>query len=285
MLSKAGAVWSATGHCMKRLRIAAVGDNCIDKFLPPVGQALVGGNAVNVAVQLARLKHHAFYFGAVGTDADGRRTIDALARNDVDVSYLQQRPGKTAHTDIEVLPSGDRVFLLEDFGVCAGYRPCEEDVAALKTMDHVHIGWLDDGGALRTALAAAGTSVSQDISVNAASANLGIEGLSIVFGSAGEDRAAVEAMLGRFLSAGVGLAVVTRGSQGSVAATFDKQAETGIKPVEVVDTTGAGDSFIAGFLSVHLQGGSLQAAIEAGRDQAAMACSHVGGFPQVPMAL
>ena len=33
---------------MTKLRIAAVGDNCIDKFLPPVGQALIGGNAVNV---------------------------------------------------------------------------------------------------------------------------------------------------------------------------------------------------------------------------------------------
>jgi fructoselysine 6-kinase len=270
---------------MKRLRIAVVGDNCIDKFLPPVGQALIGGNAVNVAVQLARIGHAAVYFGAVGPDDDGRRTRDALAGNGVDVTYLRERPGKTAYTDIEVLPSGERVFLLEDFGVCRGYRPSPDDLAALKAMDHVHIGWLDDGGALRIALAAAGTSVSQDISVNAEPENLGIEGLSIAFGSAGEDDAAVEAMVGRFLSAGVGVAVVTRGANGSVAATAGERAGTGIRPVEVVDTTGAGDSFIAGFLSTHLQGGTLQEAVEAGRDQAALACSHVGGFPQAPLAL
>ena len=36
--------------------IAAIGDNCIDRFLPPVDDCLVGGNAVNVAVQLALLK-------------------------------------------------------------------------------------------------------------------------------------------------------------------------------------------------------------------------------------
>lgn len=270
---------------MKKLRIAAVGDNCIDKFLPPVGQALIGGNAVNVAVQLARLGHDSYYFGAVGPDADGRRTRDALAQNGVSVTHMQERPGKTAHTDIEVLPSGERIFLLEDFGVCAGYRPSDDDVAALKTMDHVHIGWLDDGGALRRTLADAGVSLSQDISVNADPANLGLDGLTIAFGSAGEDDAATAALIERFLAAGVRLAVVTRGARGSVAATPEARAETGIRGVDVVDTTGAGDSFIAGFLSAYLQSGSLQASLDAGRDQAALACAHVGGFPQDPFAL
>jgi fructoselysine 6-kinase len=270
---------------MKRLRIAAVGDNCIDKFLPPIGEALVGGNAVNVAVQLARLGHDASYFGAVGPDVDGQRTRRALIENGVGVSHLQERPGKTAHTDIEVLPSGERVFLFEDFGVCAGYRPSEADLAALNGMDHVHIGWLDDGGRLRRALAATGVSVSQDVSVNADPINLGIEGLTIAFGSAGEDDEAVEAMIDRFLSAGVRVAVVTRGAKGSVAATSEARAEAGIRHVDVIDTTGAGDSFIAGFLSVYIGGGSLQAAVEAGRDRAALACSHVGGFPQAPLAL
>ena len=270
---------------MKRRRIAAVGDNCIDKFLPPIGEALVGGNAINVAVQLAKLGHDISYFGAVGPDVDGRRTRAALIENGVGVAHMQERPGKTAHTDIEVLPSGERVFLFEDFGVCAGYRPSDADLAALKTMDHVHIGWLDDGGALRRALAAAGVCVSQDISVNADPTNLGVDGLTIAFGSAGEDNAAVEAMIDRFLAAGVRVAVVTRGSKGSVAATLEDRAEAGIRQVDVVDTTGAGDSFIAGFLSAYVGGGSLQEAVEAGRDRAALTCGHVGGFPQQPTAL
>ena len=92
-------------------------------------------------------------------------------------------------------------------------------------------------------------------------------------------------MLDRFLSAGVKIAVVTRGAKGSVAATRDERAEAGIRKVDVIDTTGAGDSFIAGFLSVRLGGGSLEAAVAAGRDRAAEACGHVGGFPQEPLAL
>lgn len=270
---------------MARLRFAAVGDNCIDKFLPPVGQALIGGNALNVAVQLARLGHETHYFGAVGPDDDGRRTRAALTANGVCVPHLQERAGQTAHTDIDVLPSGERVFLFEDFGVCAGYAPTAAEVAVLRTLDHVHIGWLDDGGALRRALAATGVSVSQDVSVNADPADLGLDGLRIAFGSAGEDDAAAHAMLERFLSAGVEVAVVTRGAKGSLAATRHGRAEAGIRAVDVVDTTGAGDSFIAGFLSAHVGGAPLRDALHSGRDRAALACSHIGGFPQAPFSL
>jgi fructoselysine 6-kinase len=270
---------------MKSLRFAAVGDNCIDRFRPPVSQSLVGGNAVNVAVQFARLGRSAFYFGAVGPDAAGRWTRALLAENGVDVTHLRERPGVTAYTDIDVLPSGERVFAHENFGTCAGYAPDAAEVAVLKTMDHVHIGWMDDGGALRRTLAAAGVSVSQDISVNADPANLGTAGLAIAFASAGDDEAAVETLLQRLLGDGVPLAVVTRGSNGSVVSDGKARFETGIRPVEVVDTTGAGDSFIAGFLAARIAGLPLPECLEAGRDQAALTCTHVGGFPQEPQPL
>lgn len=265
---------------MRPLRFAAVGDNCIDRFRPPLSLSLVGGNAVNVAVQLARLGRTSFYFGAVGPDTAGGRTRALLAANGVDITYLGDHPGITAYTEIDVLPSGDRVFVFEDFGVCAGYRPSEADVARLKTMDHVHIGWMDDGGALRRMLAAAGVSVSQDISVNADPANLGTDGLSIAFASAGSDDDLAETLLQRLLAKGVPLAVVTRGNKGSFASDGVDRVEIGIRPVDVVDTTGAGDSFIAGFLSARVAGQPLLRCLEAGRDQAALTCTHVGGFPQ-----
>lgn len=72
------------------LRIAAVGDNCIDYFQAPPAYSVVGGNAVNVAVQLARLGCQSFYFGAVGEDAAGKRTVALLAENGVNVQYIQQ---------------------------------------------------------------------------------------------------------------------------------------------------------------------------------------------------
>lgn len=269
---------------MKQLRFAAVGDNCIDRF-QPVGQSLVGGNAVNVAVQLARLGHTSFYFGAVGREPEGRRIRQILRANTVRTDYLQERPGATAYTNIEVLESGERVIAYEDFGVCAGYAPSLVEVEVLKSMDHVHIGWLDDGGALKRLLSAAGVSVSQDVSVNGDPANRSVAGLSIAFGSASTDNGAGEPMITDFLAQGAELVVITLGAHGSIASDGRKHAATGIRPVNVVDTTGAGDSFIAGFLSARIGGQSLAACLEAGRDRAALTCGHVGGFPQDPTPL
>ena len=269
---------------LEHLRFATVGDNCIDRFMP-VGQSLIGGNAVNVAVQLARLGHSSFYFGAVGNDRDGLRTRHALMTNNVRVDYVQERSGATAYTNIQVLESGDRVIVYEDFGVCAGYAPEHAEIDILMMMSHVHIGWLDDGGFLKKKLINAGISVSQDLSVNVDIGNLSARGLSVAFGSAGEDKAVAEAMIVEFLKSGAQLVVVTRGAYGSTVCDGALRFDTGIEPVEVIDTTGAGDSFIAGFLSARLAGCSLQDCLRSGRKLAAFTCGHHGGFPQAPEQL
>jgi fructoselysine 6-kinase len=270
---------------MPGARFAAVGDNCVDRFRAPLNLSLIGGNAVNVAVQLATAGHDALYFGAVGRDVDGERTRDLLRANGVDVSHVVFRDAVTAFTDIESLPNGERVFAYEDFGACKGYRPDAAAFAALKTMRHVHIGWLDDGGDLRRALSADGVSVSQDVSVNASPIDLGIDGLSIAFASADDDNCDADAIARALLAGGAKLAVVTRGSLGSLATDGRRYAETGVKTVDVVDTTGAGDSFIAGFISAYSNGMPLLACLERGRDRAAFTCMHVGGFPQEPQPL
>lgn len=270
---------------MGHFRFAAVGDNCVDRFQAPINQSLIGGNAVNVAVQLARLGHSSFYFGAVGKDVDGERTTRALKDNGVETSCLQLRPGNTAYTNIEQTASGDRIIAYEDFGTCAGYRPSEEDIAVLKTMDHVHLGWLDDAGELRRRLSSEGVSLSQDISVNANPENLGVAGLTVAFASAGARGAPADSLLSYLLANGAACAVVTCGSDGALARRGEEFGDSSIAPVTVVDTTGAGDSFIAGFLAAFVAQQPLVACLEQGRDCAAITCTHVGGFPQQPLPL
>lgn len=270
---------------MSRLRFAVVGDNCVDRFMPPVGQTLIGGNAINVAVQLALLGHETSYFGAVGMDADGAHVRDLLVRNGVLTDHLRMVAGTTAYTNIELTAAGDRIFAFEDFGVCRDYLPSAEEMSVLATVDHVHLGWITDGGRIRQALGAQNGSVSQDISVNNDKAHLGVSGLGIAFGSAGEDRAGAEALARDLLAQGARMAVVTRGGEGSLATDGRTWADAGIAPVEVMDTTGAGDSFIAGFLDARLRGHDLKACLERGRDCAAVTCGHIGGFPQDPAPL
>jgi len=211
--------------------------------------------------------------------------LSCFQENGLCTDHVQILPGVTAYTNIEVDEAGERTIAFEEFGVCRGYRPSDLDLQCLTRMRHVHIGWLDDGGALRRTLKAAGVSVSQDISVNADARHLGIEGLDIAFASAGEDQARAEQLADSILAGGAKLAVVTCGSSGSIASDGTRTQATGIRNVEVVDTTGAGDSFIAGFISAYARGEDLQTCLETGRDVAAETCRHVGGFPQPMLPL
>ena len=261
--------------------LATVGDNCIDRYLAPVERSLVGGNAVNVAVNLVRLGHAAAYFGAVGDDEEGERTRAVLARSGVDIASLKVvKPGRTSLTVIATSADGDRRFVSEDFGVCALYRPDTQDIARLETMAHVHIGWLNDGGRTKHALAAAGVSVSQDLSVNAEPRNIAADGLCIAFVSCDGDEDEARAVLNRSLAQGARLAVVMRGPRGSLAGSGGDVIAGSALPVSVRDTTGAGDSFIAGFLSAHVAGKPIADCLASGHEAAAYTCRIFGGFAQ-----
>src|SRR5262249_39487807 len=161
-----------------------------------------GGNALNVAIQLRRLGRKVAYFGAVGDDAEGRRTAAALGRNGVATGHLRIAEGPTAYTDIGVDAAGERTMLFAEFGVCRGYRPRADEVVRLRGLRLVHIGWLADGGALKRDLAAAGVAVSQDLTVNAETkAAVSAAGLAIAFTSAGAERERAEALLKEALQA------------------------------------------------------------------------------------
>ena len=78
--------------------------------------------------------------------------------------------------------------------------------------------------------------------------------------------------------------VATRGAQGAVALANGERAEVAAKPVdEVVDTTGAGDLFAAGFLTGHARGESLERSLEMGAICAAEIISHYGARPEADL--
>jgi fructoselysine 6-kinase len=111
--------------------------------------------------------------------------------------------------------------------------------------------------------------------------NLSPECLSIAFASAecAKAREAAEALL----NGGAACAVVTMGVEGSLATDGCRFATAPALPVTPLDTTGAGDNFIAAFLKAHVSGADLESALQAGAEHARRACLHLGGFPQEPL--
>jgi fructoselysine 6-kinase len=260
--------------------IATIGDNCIDRYGPPINLSTVGGNALNVAVQLRRLGMQSAYFGAVGNDQAGHRTLERLNQNAVDTTSVRVLPGATAFTELAIGPDGDRIIGQEDFGVCRGYRLTEHDVVRLKRMRHVHIGWMDDDGEAQRRLAGEGVSLSKDLAVNP-----GAGALDIAFASAGPSRERAKLLLETALAARARLVVVTMAALGSIASNGHALVEVDAKPTTVRDTLGAGDTFIAGFIAAQMRGAALAACLSAGHAAAAESCTHWGGFPQQPEAL
>ena len=80
--------------------------------------------------------------------------------------------------------------------------------------------------------------------------------------------------------------VIKRGSLGAIAKTrgFDSISVPAV-PASVVDTTGAGDSFAAGFIATYAKSHDLTAALTSGTQLAAGCVAIVGGRPRVGTAI
>ncbi|MGN6849773.1 MAG: adenosine kinase [Sphingomicrobium sp.] len=86
------------------------------------------------------------------------------------------------------------------------------------------------------------------------------------------------------LSEKVRTLVITRGAHGAIAVEKDYLVEVPAAPVgQVVDTTGAGDLFAAGFLAARCRGKPLKACLETGSVAAAEVISHFGARPEADL--
>jgi fructoselysine 6-kinase len=262
----------------KEVRFATVGDNTIDEYVGAQELSYVGGNAVNVAVRIAQLGGDVAYFGAVGPDGRGAQVREVLADRGVAVDHLLEIPGKTSTSQVRVESSGERRLFGEDFGTCVDYRPVESEVYAMATREIVHVGWTPFAREIRAQLGRLGALVSQDCAVAD-----GFENLDVAFCSSGEGYSASRAAALEARAGGARLVVVTRGAAGSIAFDGVQWWSQDALAVDVVDTTGAGDSFIAGFLVAWGRGGTVADSLLTGAAVAAETCQHQGGFRQDPL--
>lgn len=259
--------------------VAVVGDNTIDRYLdePNLGD-LIGGNALNVAAHLAMLGLRVRYFGAVGTDANAEIVRQAAQARGIDTSGLVALDGQTALTTIRRDAQGDRRFDSEDFGVTAEYQPDGDALRDIASAKWVHVGMLPDAQTFGEAIAKlSDVPLSQDCSVSPT-----YHRLAVHFASAGENEAEAERIIATALARSTDLAVATLGSHGALAGRGGERWRVPSEPVTVVDTTGAGDSFMAGFIAARLRGQEVEQALRNGTQRGSFTCRYMGGWPQLP---
>jgi len=273
--------------------LVAIGDNCIDRYLPPIALERVGGNALNVAASWATHGYRSAYAGVVGTDAQGTRILNALQSIGVDIECVVRAPGPTGLTEIQV-QGGDYKISQETYGVSDRVEVTDamrKHLSAQAT--RIHLTLTGRAAALIQHIRALPVPFSVDLGIVRSAQDLEhlehlLPYISEAFFSAGSglDDPAVDALLQRVVSLGARPAIATRGERGCTALVGEVRVSVAsrIAAVDIVDPLGAGDAFIAGYLSTLNGGGSPGAAgsaehsLDTASTWAAQACRHIGAW-------
>ena len=259
------------------MRIATVGDNCID-YYAHIKKGYPGGNPVNVAVYLKSLGVEASYVGFVGKDEYGKILTDALSEKGVDISHVSVKEGSTAVTQVELV-DGERVFGDYDEGVMADFDLTEEDIKFLSGHDLIVSGiWGKIHGRLPE-LKSLGNMIAFDFATKLDDP-IKEEAIPYVdyafFAGEVETEELLQFMV-REKAKGPKIVIVTLGENGSIA--YDgKFHRFGIVPCEVKDSMGAGDSYIAGFLKAIMEGHPIPYAMEQGAKNSSVTLAYVGAW-------
>ena len=108
--------------------------------------------------------------------------------------------------------------------------------------------------------------------------------LRILLGLEADDPADDLALCRELLAAGVGTVVMTRGAAGALIVRAEGVIAVPSRPVEVVDSTGAGDAFNGALATSLAAGSSLEDAVRRATVAGALECLRLGVVPGLPTA-
>jgi fructoselysine 6-kinase len=257
------------------IKIAAMGDNVVDCYISK-GTMFPGGNCLNVSVFIRRFGGHSAYIGAIGQDAAGKVIETALLNEGVEVTRLRILGGPTAYCIIGHRDA-DRVFVRADLGVSM-FSPVDDDIAFLKDFAAVHIGQ-SSGLDAHIGAAAAQTLLSYDFSTRRdPDHRRAIAPLCFLASVSGGDLARDEALAvaAELREGGARWVLVTRGSEGAMLLGAEGLFEVPASPADLVDTLGAGDTFIARTLYGLVAGETPPVLLSQAAAAAAETCRYFG---------
>ncbi|MYR08891.1 carbohydrate kinase family protein [Gordonia sp. SID5947] len=286
------------------MRVATFGAHVLDVLAQPVdeipdgqGAALVrnirmspAGPAGGTAITLAKLGVEVYTVGAVGADDPGDLLTTMLNRRGVNTDHLLTVDQPTSMSMLPIRSNGDRPALHLP-GANLAYPLGNAPFEFLTGVDHVHIGAPEllnppELAPLLADIRATGTTISADILADGDPGLLAwIEPVlpqldyllpndDQVCGFTGETDLITACR--RLIDRGVLCVAATAGADGAHVVTADDAAHARARDVTVVDTSGCGDSFSAGFLAARGHDLGLLAAAEIGCAVAGIVATGLG---------
>jgi sugar/nucleoside kinase (ribokinase family) len=244
------------------------------------------GSAGGTALTLAKLGAEVRSAGAIGTDALGDVLVGLLEAAGVDPGLLVRRTDvQTSATVLPIRPNGERPAL-HVIGANATYGPDDAPWDAIADATHLHLGAPEfmGGEAAAKILSFArehNVVTSADILAPGEQAAQIVDWIAPAFEhldyllpndeqvlalSGAED---LESGARALLERGIGCVAATAGADGAIVVSLQGTERVPAFDVDVVDTTGCGDAFSAGFL----RGRSLERSL---RDSAVLGCGAAG---------
>lgn len=262
---------------MALVTLAGLGDNVVDRYVDQ-GLMYPGGNAVNVAVHARRSGADAAYVGVLGSDDAGDLIESSLRSEGVELERVRRVDGENAFATVHTDEKGNRSFGLCLKGVSL-FKPDADDLDYLAGFDVVHLCETIRMEAALPDIAARAT-VSYDFSDrdNDYAARLLPHITVATFSRPDADRATVEDQIAWAHERGARFVIVTQGARGAAISDATRVHHQKAASAQVVDTLGAGDSFIARLVVRLWEGVELPAAAAEAALYSAEVCSLPGGF-------
>jgi fructoselysine 6-kinase len=241
----------------------------LDKFYPT-------GNGVDFCIHLARLGIPASIVSVVGTDVYGSEMLKTLNQEGINTSHLHILDGDTCKM-IMGMKENDRVHLKEIEGVMASFSLSEDDKNFIYQHDYLHTDLF--GNILHSLPEFKNNNIKiiMDFSVffddPKFRASESFPYVDFFFGSYQRKDVYIQEFMQRTWELGPKLVTITLGENGSISYDGSKFYEYGIFPVQVVNTVGAGDSYIAGFMYGVINNWSISECMKSGAELAAKVIS------------
>jgi sugar/nucleoside kinase (ribokinase family) len=249
------------------------------------------GTAAGTALTFAKLGAAVRTAGAIGTDPAGDTLLSLLGRAGVDTALVVRKPDvPTSMSVLPIRPNGERPSL-HLLGANLTYTLDDVDWDAVAAADHLHLGGAellgpdfaarilkhakDNGVSTSVDLIAPGGMGTFDLIAPAlAHTDYLLPNEDQVLGFTGAADLADGCR--RLLDAGAGLLAVTCGAGGAMIVSREESQQVPAFAVDVVDTTGCGDAFSAGFVYATRIGRSPRDAAVLGNAVAALVAGGLG---------
>ena len=257
-----------------------------------IEKTVSGGSVANSIVGLSQLGNEVGFIGKVNDDELGSKYEDGLKQENVKYFYSKKKEELPTGTClILVTPDSERTMCT--FLGTAG-KINEDDVSsdAIKQSEIILLeGYLWDEGEPKKAFEKAiqnankvAMSLSDQFCVDRHKPHfleLVKNKLDIIFANEQEILSLIEAKnfdeVVNFAKSLGKILVVTRGEKGAIAINGQEVVDCGIKQdLKIVDLTGAGDLFAAGFLHGHVNNMSLKESLEKGTEMSSKVIQQIG---------